>query len=80
MHIMRQEPRLCTLAMKRKYKMAIWVSTSLLLYLGSSQMGREDVGDKAFSPCGEELQHHSCSREYGKDTANANLGYNNSEA
>ena len=62
--------------MKREYRIEIQLSASLLLYLGSPQMGREVAGDKAFSPCGEELQHHSCSREYGKDTANANSSFN----
>jgi hypothetical protein len=40
------------------------------MYLGLVQKEREDVGDKVICPCGEELWHHSCSKEFGKGTAN----------
>ena len=39
------------------------------MYLGLVQKEREDVGDMVICPCGEELWHHSCSKEFGKGTA-----------
>jgi hypothetical protein len=39
------------------------------MYLGLVQKEREDVGGKVICPCGEELRHHSCSKEFGKGTA-----------
>lgn len=38
------------------------------IHLGLNWMGREDAEDKVICLHGEELQHHSCSEEFGKGT------------
>lgn len=57
---------------------ALLVEKAEEMYLGLVQKEREDVGGKVICPCGEELWHHSCSKEFGKGTASQKFCCNNS--
>jgi hypothetical protein len=57
---------------------AMLVKKAAEVYLGLVQKEREDDGGMVISPYGEELRHHSCSKEFGEGTASQKLCCNNS--